>query len=209
MALVSDEAVHWTEPYILLSTKEPGMTASVRLSNAAGVASYVLALDNSLINLSRITSSMKIGERGRMSLLTPEGRIVGVPKDPLVQNDDDIRKFVLKRPADAGLWHLAQTWELWNSSDRPFNKPLPFVREGEDWLATFMPIRLGRQDLVIVARGADPGFPARLAAAYRTVAGGAACRCAGDRSGFRRRRWRASSARLWRNWRRPVAALRR
>ncbi len=151
MALVSDEAVHWTEPYILLSTKEPGMTASVRLSNAAGVASYVLALDNSLINLSRITSSMKIGERGRMSLLTPEGRIVGVPKDPLVQNDDDIRKFVLKRPADAGLWHLAQTWELWNSSDRPFNKPLPFVREGEDWLATFMPIRLGRQDLVIVA----------------------------------------------------------
>jgi two-component system sensor histidine kinase/response regulator len=151
MALVSDEAVYWTEPYIFFSTKEPGMTASVRLRNAPGGGSYVLALDNSLIDLSRITSAMQIGERGRMSILTPDGRLVGLPKHPLVQNDDDIRKSVLKRPADVGFTHLANAWALWESSDRPYNKPLRLTLDSEEWLATFVQVRLGKQDLVIVA----------------------------------------------------------
>jgi PAS domain S-box-containing protein len=158
MALVSDEAVHWTEPYIFFSTKEPGMTASVRLRNAPGGGSYVLALDNSLIDLSRITSAMKLGQRGRMSLLAPDGRIVGLPKHPLVQNDDDIRKSVLKLPADAGFTHLANAWALWESSDRPYNKPIPFTLEDEEWLATFVPVRLGKQDLVIVATAPNRDF---------------------------------------------------
>jgi len=158
MALVSDEAVHWTEPYIFFSTKEPGITASVRLSNGSGGASYVLALDNSLIDLSRITSSMKVGERGRMSLLTPDGRIVGIPKHPQVQNDDDIRKFVLKRPADSGFRHLAKAWALWESSDRPYNKPIPLTLDGEEWLSTFVPVRLGQQDMVIVATAPTRDF---------------------------------------------------
>jgi hypothetical protein len=118
----------------------------------------VLALDNGLIDLSRITSAMKVGERGRMALLTSDGRVVGVPKHPLVQNDDDIRKFVLKRPADAGFSHLASAWALWESSGRPFNKPLPFALEGEEWLATFVTVRLGQQDLVIVATAPTRDF---------------------------------------------------
>ena len=117
----------------------------------------MLALDNSLIDLSRITSAMKLGQRGRMSLLAPDGRIVGLPKHPLVQNDDDIRKSVLKQPADAGFTHLANAWALWESSDRPYNKPIPFTLEDEEWLATFVPVRNSALNSAWVAR--LMGFP--------------------------------------------------
>lgn len=158
MALVSDEAVHWTEPYIFFTTKDPGMTTSVRLGKAPMGGSYVLAFDNGLIDLSRITSAMKVGERGRMSLLTRDGRIVGVPKHPQVLDDADIRKFVLKTPAEAGFDRLALTWDLWVSSDRPLNKPLRFSIDGEEWLTTFVPVRLGQQDLLIVATAPTRDF---------------------------------------------------
>ena len=172
MELVSDEAVYWTEPYIFFTTKDPGMTASVRLGNAPMGGSFVLAFDNGLIDLSRITSAMKIGERGRMSLLTPDGRIVGVPKHPQVQDDADIRKFVLKKPAEAGFDHLAQAWGLWEASGKPFNKPLRLSFEGEEWLATFVPVRLGQQDLLVVATAPTQDFlPEWLRRAVLLLAG--------------------------------------
>lgn len=158
MALVSDEAVHWTEPYIFFTTKDPGMTTSVRLGKAPMGGSYVLAFDNGLIDLSRITSAMKVGERGRMSLLTRDGRIVGVPKHPQVLDDADIRRFVLRKPAEAGFDRLAQAWDLWESSDKPYSKPLRFSIDGEEWLTTFVPVRLGQQDLLIVATAPTRDF---------------------------------------------------
>ena len=158
MALVSDEAVHWTEPYIFFTTKDPGMTTSVRLGKAPMGGSYVLAFDNGLIDLSRITSAMKVGERGRMSLLTRDGRIVGVPKHPQVLDDADIRRVVLKKPAEAGFDRLARAWDVWESSDRPLNKPLRYSIDGEEWLTTFVPVRLGQQDLLIVATAPTRDF---------------------------------------------------
>ena len=151
MNLVSDEAVYWTEPYIFFTTKDPGMTASVRLSKSPTGGPVVLAFDNGLIDLSRITSALKIGERGRMALMTQDGRMVGVPNHPQVQDDNDIRRFVLKRPADTGFDQLAAAWDLWAKSGNPYNQPLRFKSAGDEWLATFVPVRLGEQNMVIAA----------------------------------------------------------
>jgi len=151
MNLVSDEAVHWTEPYIFFTTKDPGITASVRLSKSPTGGPIVLAFDNGLIDLSRITSALKIGERGRMALMTQDGRMVGVPNHAQVQDDNDIRRFVLQRPAESGFTQLGAAWELWGQSGNPYNQPLRFKSGSDEWLATFVPVRLGAQNMVIVA----------------------------------------------------------
>ncbi len=150
MALQDANAVHWTEPYIFFTTKDPGITASVRLRLPSG-ETLVFGFDNNLIDLSRITSAISVAENGRMALLTMDGRFVGVPKHDQVRGDADIRRYVLKTPAESGFRMIATAWEAWQRSGHAYNQPVRIKNDGGDWLATFAPLRFGNHDFLIVA----------------------------------------------------------
>jgi PAS domain S-box-containing protein len=150
MALRDENAVHWTEPYIFFTTKDPGITASVRFRKPDGQA-LVFGFDNNLIDLSRITSAITVAEQGRMALLTMDGKFVGVPKNHRVQGDADIRRYVLKTPAESGFRMISTAWDEWQRSGRAYHRPIRIKNEGGDWLATFAPLRFGSHDFLIIA----------------------------------------------------------
>ncbi len=151
MAQRDGNVVHWTEPYIFFTTRDPGITASVRLHQQATGQALVFGFDNNLIDLSRITSAINVAEHGRMALLTMDGKFVGVPKNDRVRNDDDIRRYVLKTPAEAGFRMIATAWDEWQRSGHAYHRPIRIKNEGGDWLATFAPLRFGSHDFLIVA----------------------------------------------------------
>ncbi|MEN9783248.1 MAG: hypothetical protein RJA24_591, partial [Pseudomonadota bacterium] len=151
LALSDENAVHWTEPYIFFTTKDPGITASVRLRREATGQTLVFGFDNNLIDLSRITSAITVAEYGRMALLTKDGKFVGVPKNDKVRGDDDIRRYVLTSPVESGFRMVSLAWDEWQRSGHAYHRPIRLKNDSGDWLATFAPLRFGTHDFLIVA----------------------------------------------------------
>lgn len=79
MALASDEATNWTEPYTFFTTKEPGITASVRWSGERGER-YVLAFDVLLRDLASSVRKIEVTRRGFIAILTADGKVLVPPR---------------------------------------------------------------------------------------------------------------------------------
>jgi hypothetical protein len=73
---LNEATVWWTEPLVFFATKDPGMTAAVRVP--FGDDQLVLAFDYTLTDLSMITTESDMGAGGGVLLLT-EGTSNGAP----------------------------------------------------------------------------------------------------------------------------------
>jgi len=157
---------YWTDPYIFFESQEPGITASVRLDGEKPGDVRVFAFDVRLLNLSRFVSTLKVGERGRTALLTNEGKLVGVAA-PNMRTDDEIKKAVLKTPAEAGVFRVADAWERWEAGSRPYSQVQRFEAEGEAWLAWFQSAQFGNGHFIVAVVAPENDF---LPAALRRAA---------------------------------------
>ena len=72
LALKNEREVHWTHPYTFFTTREPGITASLRWWDA-GRHVRVLAIDVLLRDLSVIASEIAIGKNGHVAMMTDDG----------------------------------------------------------------------------------------------------------------------------------------
>ena len=101
------DRLHWTDPYKFFTTKEPGVTASVAFDLADG-ARAVLAFDVLLLDISKYTTKLEIGELGVAFVIrgTPEEpdeiRVLGLPADPRFRDLVSMADFVLKKPSELG-----------------------------------------------------------------------------------------------------------
>ena len=102
-ALTRDDAVHWTDPYIFFRQEGAGHHRVDALDRPQHRPPGGRRLDVLLLDLSRYTSRVSIGENGRVAILTSDGRLLGVPHHPEIRTEDDIRQRILKTPAQAGL----------------------------------------------------------------------------------------------------------
>ena len=166
-ACKEEREVYWTEPYMFFESKDPGITASDEMARCpASGETFVIALDVRLFDLSRFTSALKIGERGRSALLTNDGRVVGVPRHPSIRNDDDIKRADTE---DAGRGRVRRSsrrrWRSWEAQGPPV-RPVERFRVRRGGLARPLPLRAVRQrPLHRRDRGAARRLPARRAAA--------------------------------------------
>ncbi len=95
-----------TEPFVFFETKVPGLTFAVAESDPQGGAVWVVAANLWLEAASELTSGLQIGVSGGVALLTSDGRLLGLPRDP-AGKAPDLSKL-LQEPATAGLGVLAQ-----------------------------------------------------------------------------------------------------
>ena len=157
LGLARETDAYWSDPYIFSASKDPGITASVRLGGTNPDEVRIFAFDIKLLHLSRFISTLKIGERGRTALLTNEGRLVGVTA-PNMRTDDEIRKAVLKTPAEAGVLKVADAWERWEAGSRPYGQVLRFEAEGESWLAWFHSAQFGNGHFIVAVVAPEMDF---------------------------------------------------
>lgn len=141
LALPKDKAIAWTEPYIFFTTKEPGITAASRWTGADG-KHIILAHDVKLLDLSHFTSRQTAGRSGIASLLSADGKLLAVPRDPRFVSDAGIKQAVLKDALQSGVPALAGAiggWQATGKTDQ-FGE---FRLDGERWFSLFQQVRLG------------------------------------------------------------------
>jgi PAS domain S-box-containing protein len=151
MALASEAAVHWTEPYVFLTTKDLGVTASARWADRNTGKLHVIAFDVVLRDLSRLTGAIDVGETGRVAILTEDGRLLGMPRHPAIGGEEDVKARLLKTPAEAGFELHAAALPLWEAAGRPASTPLRFADRGEVWYAHFDTVPLGDKRFLVAA----------------------------------------------------------
>lgn len=137
--------IRWTDPYVFLTTGDPGITVSTRWQDKAGTQ-WVIALDVMLFDLSRSTNQLFYGKKGRVAILMPDGRVLGVPKDSNIHADADIRAAVLKQPESIGLNNLAVVAARWRAENLRSMESFTFTGDdGNDWIAAVNVLQVRNQ----------------------------------------------------------------
>ncbi|MBP5985929.1 MAG: response regulator [Azonexus sp.] len=139
MALPDDNSVHWTEPYIFFTTKEPGITAAMRWTDADG-STYVIGHDVRLIDIAEFTTRMKFGSQGKAALFLKEGKLIAPPGDPRFADRPAINKALLKTADELELPEFATAFQLWQMDPRPTRRLHAFDRPDGRWISLFRPI---------------------------------------------------------------------
>lgn len=119
--------IHWTEAYRFFTSQEMGVTAAVAVQSPGG-APFVVALDVTLLDISRFTTRLPISARGFALVLAPGGRVIALPRHPLFTTDAQIRGGIGKMPKELGVPTLETAAALY--SHRRANQ-----RSDEDKLA--------------------------------------------------------------------------
>jgi two-component system sensor histidine kinase/response regulator len=160
IAAEADLQLHWTAPYQFFTTREPGITISTRWTGADG-RRRVLGLDVLLADLSQITTSIPVGRRGGVVVITPEGELLGLPHYPRFADPNEIRRAVFTPVESLGIEFVAAGTAAWRAAGSP-QRTVRFEAESLTWRAHFLPVQLAGQSLWIGAFAPDADFvPAR------------------------------------------------
>ncbi|MEZ5628286.1 MAG: PAS domain S-box protein [Rhodocyclaceae bacterium] len=160
MATAQDGDLFWTRPYLFFTTREPGITVSVRWTGADGLR-RVLALDVLLADLSQLTAAMQVGQQGGVAILTDAGEVLGLPASPHFNTPEAIRAAVLKPVGELGVSGLSGGVAAWERVGRPAGD-VGFMLDGKRWRAEFSPLHLGGNALWVAGFAPEADFvPAR------------------------------------------------
>ncbi|HMX17360.1 MAG TPA: PAS domain S-box protein, partial [Rhodocyclaceae bacterium] len=157
LALSGDDHIHWTEPYIFFTSKQPGITAAARWQDAAG-RRFVIAHDVYLFDLSAFTATLQAGRNGKAALFLADGRLVALPRDPSLGSPEAVRVSVLKTPAELGLREVADGLAAWQAAGRAERRMTRFQVGDARWFSLFRPIQAGAQAFWLGVFAAEEDF---------------------------------------------------
>ena len=144
MGTAGEAEIHWTDPYIFFTTKDPGITASVRWSPASEPgATHVLGFDVLLLDISRFTSSLDVSENGVAIVLTEDGKVLGLPRHDRFVQTDSLKAAVLTPVGELGFPALAGAVSEWRGSGAGTAEAVRFRSDEARWWAGFRPYPLG------------------------------------------------------------------
>lgn len=147
----SDEAIHWSAPYMLVSTGEAAISVSARWRAPNSELTHVLDFDVTLADISRLTRTIQIGQSGYVSLLTEDGRVIGLPRLPEFGSEAALRSTILKKPQEIGLGKIQAALDIWKNQGGG-SQSLHFDDDsGVSWIGSVRPLQVGEQTLAIVA----------------------------------------------------------
>ncbi len=125
-------ALHWTEPYTFFTTKDPGVTASLAFGHQDGL-DRVVGLDVLLSDISRFTTALDVTKNGKVLVVTEDGRLIGLPRDPRFEQHEARRASLLRRPDELGIPLLADAVAAFSGPDAGIGSPLRFESGGRPW----------------------------------------------------------------------------
>jgi hypothetical protein len=134
----------FTQPYTFFTTKEPGVTGSRQFRYQG--ADYVVGFDILLNDISKLTAGIELTPNGRVVVLSEDGRIIGLPRDPRFTGDGMVQS-VLKRPEEVGLPEIAAALAAAGAASSDHFR---FESGGEAWWAGLRPVDISGQRFSIV-----------------------------------------------------------
>ncbi len=143
-ATVASCPIFWNDPFILHTSKQPGIAASLPLESANG-SMFILTFNLMLEKLSDFTSSLQPSPQGKTFILTHNGDLIGVPGIAGIQTAEERHEFFkvigarLPKVEDLKSPVLTAAFSSWN-------KQASTVRSsGNDgnWRIDFRPYNLG------------------------------------------------------------------
>ncbi|UCG73489.1 MAG: SpoIIE family protein phosphatase [Chromatiales bacterium] len=149
------ELVHWTAPYRFFTTQEPGVTASIAHRLASGRV-IVLGADITLSEISKFTSTLEIGERGKVFVLRgkpadPMGLVVvGLPADARFDDEQTMVEFVLTPPQELGGPVASFVNQAIAKGGSALGAAVPFEHDGERWWGALERSKLRTSDNIWV-----------------------------------------------------------
>jgi serine phosphatase RsbU (regulator of sigma subunit) len=150
-------AIHWTEPYVFFTTKEPGITAAVAF-HGPDTRLWVVGLDVLLTDIARFTRSIDIQGRGKVFVLADDGRLIGLPRGEVADGAENWKQDLLKRAdeLDDAVAHDAA--RALPAGEAGLGVATRFHSEGQAWWGVVDPFALApdRQFLIgVVVPEAD------------------------------------------------------
>ena len=145
------DRIHWTKPYKFFTTQAPGVTASLAQRIASGRL-VVLGLDILLSDISKFTSQLEIGQRGKVFVLRgkPEHPtelvVVGLPADERFSDEASMIEFVLSPPVDLGGPVASFVNQTIDTDGETLDNTIPFSHQGERWWGAIARSRLRTSD---------------------------------------------------------------
>ena len=135
-------SVYWTEPYMFFTAGAPGMTAAMALGGREGRA-RVAGVDLLLTDISAFTVGLRAGAHGQVTVLTGEGRVIGLPHELGDRAAAAQREALLKRPDEIDAPMLAWVTRALASETSAPRGPRRLLLGGEPWWVERRPFLLG------------------------------------------------------------------
>lgn len=162
--------IFWTAPYTFFTTKDPGITASVKWTSADGLE-HVFGFDLLLLDICKFTSSLEISPNGRVYILTEDDRVLGLPHDARFESQDSLKANVL-RPVeqlkDPILSAAVVHWASISDKDICYQ----FTATDEPWRGSITPFQLGDETFRIVVVAPESDFLAQIKRTRMLIIGG-------------------------------------
>ncbi len=158
IGLANDTDVHWTKPYTFFTTKDPGITASVRWrpEDESGTT-RVIGFDVLLIDISKFTTGLRVGQHGMAVVLTQDGAVLGLPRGQRFGQAGAIKRAVFSPAEELGIAPIAAAVRHWKALKRS-TEPFRIKSEGGYWRGGFRPFAVGNRTFWIGVAAPEADF---------------------------------------------------
>ncbi|MBE7462671.1 MAG: hypothetical protein HS116_04155 [Planctomycetes bacterium] len=144
---VHQTEIYWSDPFILRTSKSPGIAASLPYEHPSGKV-YVMTFNLMLTKLSDFTASLHPSPNGKAFVLSEQGAVIGFPADPRYATSEARALAVkgdseeLPKPEELDIPDLMAAAKLWLGQGKPNDQVLAFDSGGERWRVIFRRYRL-------------------------------------------------------------------
>ena len=139
---------HWTNPYELLSTNEPGISVATRWTPESGGRERVIAINLNLIEVSQTTMGLRPSENGLLFVFDDSRRILGLPAHDRFGDERSIASAALMAVDELEIPEINAAVTSWDERGaEPAVFSFPTV-DGKVWWAGFSPIRIDAEKAI-------------------------------------------------------------
>jgi signal transduction histidine kinase/class 3 adenylate cyclase/ActR/RegA family two-component response regulator len=136
----------WSEPYRFQTAQNTGLTISRSFRSRQNPdVDYVIAVDVLLEDLSRFTMELKMSQNDREFVITPEGKMVGIPRDSRGRYRGFFKEYLLRPASELYIEPLTLALDKWQGMSKQTDHIFEYDYKGTNWWAGLRPFQLGEQ----------------------------------------------------------------
>ena len=141
--------INWTKAYVYNTNSEVGITASISWFNTRTQKQRILALDLTLSDITKFTQSLEVSPRGKLFILTNDGKYIGLPRGSRINSKDSNDQKMLEDIDGINVSSVSDAYKQWETGAKP-NRSFEFTSEGNAWWGKLIPFNLSPKNTLLI-----------------------------------------------------------